>query len=79
VSNFEPQLFENIAAVQAHCAEQLIRYRCTEAEVLRKLATDYELAALKQLDVSERDHLAGIAEGLRAAAARVDVTEAVVA
>jgi len=73
--DFDPQLFENIAAVQRHCSDMLIRYRCIEAEALRNLAVEYELQSLQALDVSDCNHFAGIAEGLRAAAARLDVAE----
>ena len=74
----DPQIFPNVAAVQAFCAEGIRNYRTLQAERLRMLAADYELQLLTCADTSERAWLEGISEGLKTAAAELD-TEKVTA
>ena len=69
-----PQIFENLVALQRHTSDQLINYRCIEAEAMRVLAVEYELKALNEPDSTERAWYEGIAAGLHIAAARLDVS-----
>lgn len=69
--------FTTATALQAHEANVLRNYRSHEAEQLRKIADDYGMRALDSADTTERAWLEGVSEGLRVAAAELDVSEEV--
>ena len=78
IHELDPQIFENMAAVQKFCADGLIAYRKLKVERFQHLADTYAMEALNNTDTSERSWLEGVSEGLRTAAAELD-TEKVTA
>lgn len=78
-AGLDPVIFDNAAAVQAHCAGQVIAFRRSMAERFRELADEAEAKALREPDVIEAELLTREAATFRWAAAIEDVPEEVVA
>jgi len=70
--SLDPVIFDSPAEFVEAVERAVTVLRRADAARFRVLADDYELQALKETDVSEREKLAGIAGGLLIAAALVE-------
>jgi len=67
--------FATALALQRHEANCIAAYRREKAERLRHIADTYAMEALNCTDTSERAWHEGMSEGLRTAAAELDVAQ----